>query len=436
MKILVIWKLLTVGGVNAGWRNRAIHFSQNGVTTDFLYLHDKGGLHMLQDVARIYLTQDPNQIIKILKKNRYDLIVVVDSSEVYPLIKKAKFNGKLIIEARSPDKEKIAPHLQDFKGLNPDAIVVPSIYQKRVVTSILNKRVPIRIIYNPIDTDSFKPILSGREMERADALMPQNKKIIGWIGRLDVRKNWRFLLEIARHMVQIRKDIQFWVIGGKASRERDLFSKQIKEYKLKDYVRWFPVVPYQKMPMIYSQIAHSGGCTLSTTLMESFGNTFIESMACGCPVVAPGVSSLPELIEHDRTGKLYRPASLMKALKHLNNMLNNHQLREEIRKNALNEVKTRFAIEVCAEQYLQILRDMVGEASNRTDSRAIATDDKVLRANDLHVQPEQMVEPDKNIVRSTGQIKYQQAPIIHNTYHRIEKRFGRTEPFHSKRHFL
>ncbi len=428
MKILVIWKLLTVGGVNAGWRNRAIHFSKSNVTTDFLYLHDKGGLHMLQDVARVYLTRDPNQIIKILKKNKYDLIVVVDSSEVYPLIKKAKFNGKLIVEARSPNKEKIAPHLQDFKGLNPDAIVVPSIFQKRVVSSILNKRVPIRIVYNPIDTDCFKPIPSGRDMDRAGAILPQNQKIIGWIGRLDVRKNWRFLLEIARHIIQIRKDVQFWVIGGKASREREIFSKQIKEYKLKDYIRWFPVVPYQMMPEFYSQIADSGGCTLSTTLMESFGNTFIESMACGCPVVAPGISSLPEIIEHDRTGKLYRPASLMKALKHLNNMLDHHQLREEIRKNALKEVKARFAIEVCAEQYLQIIRDMVPES--------IATDDKVLQANDFQVQPELMVEPYKHIAWPTGQIQSQQAPIIRNTFHRIEKRLGRTELFHSKRNFL
>ena len=37
MKILVIWRLLTVGGVNAGWRNRAIYFKKYGIQTEFLY---------------------------------------------------------------------------------------------------------------------------------------------------------------------------------------------------------------------------------------------------------------------------------------------------------------------------------------------------------------------------------------------------------------
>ena len=37
MKVLVIWRLLTVGGVNAGWRNRSIYFKKHGIDTEFLY---------------------------------------------------------------------------------------------------------------------------------------------------------------------------------------------------------------------------------------------------------------------------------------------------------------------------------------------------------------------------------------------------------------
>jgi hypothetical protein len=57
VNILVIWRLLTVGGVNAGWRNRALYFKKHGITTDFLYTKDLGGMHMMEDVANVYVAK-------------------------------------------------------------------------------------------------------------------------------------------------------------------------------------------------------------------------------------------------------------------------------------------------------------------------------------------------------------------------------------------
>ena len=68
MKILIIWRLLTVGGVNAGWRNRAIYFKKHGIQTEFLYTTDHGGLHIMEDVAPVYLTKDKQEIVKIIQK--------------------------------------------------------------------------------------------------------------------------------------------------------------------------------------------------------------------------------------------------------------------------------------------------------------------------------------------------------------------------------
>ena len=69
MKVLVIWRLLTVGGVNAGWRNRSIYFKKHGIQTEFLYTTDHGGLHIMEDVAPVYLTKDEHEIIKIIRNN-------------------------------------------------------------------------------------------------------------------------------------------------------------------------------------------------------------------------------------------------------------------------------------------------------------------------------------------------------------------------------
>ena len=92
MKVLIIWRLLTVGGVNAGWRNRSIYFKKHGIQTEFLYTTDHGGLHIMEDVAPVYLTKDKKEIIKIIQDNAYDAIIVVDTAAAYKWIHKSKLS--------------------------------------------------------------------------------------------------------------------------------------------------------------------------------------------------------------------------------------------------------------------------------------------------------------------------------------------------------
>ena len=317
MKVLVIWRLLTVGGVNAGWRNRSIYFKKHGIDTEFLYTTDHGGLHIMEDVAPVYLTKDEQEIIKIIQDNHYDAIIVVDTGAAFKWIRKAKYHGPVLVEARTPELIKLKPQLKSFRGINPKTIVVPSHYQSRLV-SIITDGIPIHVIYNGIDT-SFYRALSPEEINfDRDPILPNGKKIIGWIGRLDKRKNWQMLIEVAKLMKSQRDDIEFWVIGGAQSVQREEFIAKWQEEKLTDIVKWFPVIPYQHMPHVYAKIRLSGGCTLATTKTESFGNTFIESMVCGVPVVASKMMPVTELVVHGEHGLLYRGQNVEDAVQQLN----------------------------------------------------------------------------------------------------------------------
>ncbi|MEH7886317.1 glycosyltransferase family 4 protein [Bacillus sp. JJ1609] len=358
MKVLVIWRLLTVGGVNAGWRNRSIYFKKHGIDTEFLYTTDHGGLHIMEDIAPVYLTKDDNEIINIIKKNHYDAIIVVDTAAAYKWIRKAKFTGPVIIEARTPEIIKLQPHLKNFKGIKPEVIVVPSNYQRRIV-SILTETKPIEVIYNGVDTSFFR-MLPEKEIDfHSVPVLPADKKIIGWIGRLDKRKNWPMLLEVAKRIKCERKDIEFWVIGGAQSVQREEFRAKWQEENLTDIVKWFPVIPYQQMPDVYAKIRHSGGCTLATTKSESFGNTFIESMACGVPVVASNMMPVTELVPEGQTGMLYRGQNVDDAVAKIYSILDAPELHQNMSKKATEHVRQNFSIEVVAEQYIDLLYEIV-----------------------------------------------------------------------------
>jgi L-malate glycosyltransferase len=355
MKVLVIWRLLTVGGVNAGWRNRSIYFKKYGIDTEFLYTTDHGGLHIMQDVAPVYLTKDEKEIIKIIKNNAYDAIIVVDTGAAYKWIRKAKFKGPVIVEARTPELIKLIPHLKSFKGILPKSIVVPSHYQKRLV-SILTDNIPINVIYNGVDTSFFRA-LSTEEIDfNQEPLLPKDKKIIGWIGRVDKRKNWPMLIEVAKMIKSEREDIEIWLIGGAQSVQREEFAAQWEEEQLLDIIKWFPVIPYQQMPHIYAKIRESGGCTLATTKSESFGNTFIESMICGVPVVASNIMPITELVVHGETGLLYRGQNVQDAVKQLYDILDNPALHQQMSQAAIERVQQKFAIQKVADDYIHLLQ--------------------------------------------------------------------------------
>ncbi|MEH7177687.1 glycosyltransferase family 4 protein [Neobacillus vireti] len=359
MKILVIWRLLTVGGVNAGWRNRSIYFKKQGIDTEFLYTTDHGGLHIMEDVAPVYLTKDEQEIIKIIQDNHYDAIIVVDTGAAFKWIRKAKYKGPVLIEARTPELLKLKPHLKSFKGIVPEAIIVPSHYQRRLV-SILTDEIPIHVIYNGIDTSFYRALSTEEILFDRDPILPKDKKIIGWIGRLDKRKNWQMLIEVAKLMKSHRDDIEFWVIGGAQSVQREEFAAKWQEENLTDIIKWFPVIPYQNMPHVYAKIRQSGGCTLATTKTESFGNTFIESMVCGVPVVASKMMPVTELVVHGEHGLLFRGQNVEDAICQLTSIIDDPALQQQMSEAAMVRVHERFAIEVVAEQYVHLLKKIVG----------------------------------------------------------------------------
>ncbi|WP_163103501.1 glycosyltransferase family 4 protein [Peribacillus alkalitolerans] len=358
MKVLVIWRLLTVGGVNAGWRNRSIYFKKHGIDTEFLYTTDHGGLHIMQGVAPVYLTKDEQEIIKIIKKNKYDAIIVVDTGSAYKWIRKAKFKGPVIVEARTPELFKLKPHLEKFRGIQPVSIIVPSQFQKRLV-SILTDEIPINVIYNGLDTSFFRPLEYEEIDFNNEPTLPDNKKIIGWIGRVDKRKNWPMLIEIAKKIKSERDDIEIWLIGGAQSVQREEFAAVWQDEQLTDTIKWFPVIPYHQMPHVYAKIRQSGGCTLATTKTESFGNTFIESMGCGVPVVASNMMPVTELVIQEETGLLFRGHNVQDAVQQLYTILDNPSLQSRMSQSALEHVQRNFSIQVVADSYIEFLKKLL-----------------------------------------------------------------------------
>ncbi|PTL84270.1 glycosyltransferase family 4 protein [Vitiosangium sp. GDMCC 1.1324] len=69
---------------------------------------------------------------------------------------------------------------------------------------------------------------------------------------------------------------------------------------------------------------------IQPTLMEAFGLTIAEAMACGCAVVASQVGGVPELIDHGRNGLLVPPGDEVGLARALELLLSDPVLRYQL----------------------------------------------------------------------------------------------------------
>lgn len=67
--------------------------------------------------------------------------------------------------------------------------------------------------------------------------------------------------------------------------------EEISRLSLEKVVRWLGYLPQEDMPCLYSLAR----LMVFPSLFEGFGLPVVEAMACGCPVVMAGTTSLPEV---------------------------------------------------------------------------------------------------------------------------------------------
>ncbi len=89
---------------------------------------------------------------------------------------------------------------------------------------------------------------------------------------------------------------------------------------------------------------------------EPFGLVMIEALACGTPVIAYGCGSVPEIIEHNKTGFIVN--SMDEAVKAVENI-------DRIsRRNCRRTFEMRFSAKRMAQDYLNIYRKLIDQSTS------------------------------------------------------------------------
>lgn len=114
-----------------------------------------------------------------------------------------------------------------------------------------------------------------------------------FVGRISMEKGVHFAIQVAQEM-----DLPLIIAAKLEDADKPYFQEYIEPF-LSKQVRWIGEVDEAERNKLMSRAM----CFLHPiTWEEPFGLTLIESMACGCPVVAFGRGSIPEIIQNRKTG--------------------------------------------------------------------------------------------------------------------------------------
>jgi len=148
-------------------------------------------------------------------------------------------------------------------------------------------------IYNGVDTEIFRPL----GVETRKFASARNKKYILFVGNLMPVKRLDLLLR-ALNLID-DKNTKLLVVGGDYAIEK--YKKMVSELKLENRVDFVGACGDKNKLVEYYNLAW---CTAIPSASESFSLVALESMACGCPVIASDISGVNDRIKDGVDGWL------------------------------------------------------------------------------------------------------------------------------------
>lgn len=215
----------------------------------------------------------------------------------------------------------------------------------KAVSSYLFREHKILTIHNNINTKEFFPI--RKEVARSILSLNTKKKII-LCGVTDAKLFYKGFDKYLEAISLLDQDNIFLLFFGNVNRP-DIEKVGI-EYSSLGYL-------YDNVSL---RIAYSASDVfVSPSIMDSFGKTIAEAMACGTPSVCFDATGPKEIIDHKVNGYKAEPFDAKCLAEGINWVIDDSERYRWLCENARKKIQTQFSEKVISEKYLELYRGLV-----------------------------------------------------------------------------
>ncbi len=178
-------------------------------------------------------------------------------------------------------------------------------------------------------------------------------------SRLTLYKGIHFAIKAAK-LLRDRNptaEWEMWIAGQGESQTMQYFYSLVEQYQLHDRVRFVGKLTRESA---YDHMKRATAVISPSVFDEPFGNTNIEAMASGTPLIASRSGAIEEIIDHGKSGLIYDRAKPEELAHHMQLILANPNLRYSLAVEGVNRVREKFMQEDIMDQVEAKLADVSG----------------------------------------------------------------------------
>jgi glycosyltransferase involved in cell wall biosynthesis len=174
---------------------------------------------------------------------------------------------------------------------------------------------------NPVDTSAFRPATTAERRELRAALgIPQDAEVVTYSGRLVAGKGLLTLARAWKDLVPMHPRALLVIIGPGAGQDSPLDAEQaLRQYVTTEGMQDRVILTGARNDV--ERYLAASDVFAFPSVAEGFGNSLVEAMACGLPVICSrGAGGASDLIQEGEQGLKFdaeNPASLCAGLHQL-----------------------------------------------------------------------------------------------------------------------
>jgi len=206
---------------------------------------------------------------------------------------------------------------------------------------------PMEIVPNAVDIKKFSQEYSPEELQeiRNKLGIKGEEKLLITTSRLVLKNGVDDLIKAGQYL-----DFSFKILVLGIGPDEEKLKSLAKDLKLEDKVLFLGQVSHQDMPK-YLKISH---VFCRPSLSEGLGNSFLEAMLTGLPIIGTPVGGIPDFLKDGETGlfcEVRNPKTIADKFKLL---ISDNNLYQKIVENGKRLVKEKYDWEIIAGQMKNI----------------------------------------------------------------------------------
>jgi len=209
----------------------------------------------------------------------------------------------------------------------------------------------IRVIYNGVDTQRFHPRPEERVSLRRRFGLPEQRFIVGTVGRTVAIKDHPTLLRAVESMVLKGIDAHALLVGSGPELERN-------QMLAKDSAALAGRVTFVGSCDEVPDILNTMDVFALTSISEGMSNTLLEAMATALPVIATNVGGNPEVIVDGDSGWLFEPRDSEALGSRLMALASNENQRRQLSLAARQRIVERFSLPSMLNDYSNLYLEL------------------------------------------------------------------------------